>query len=359
MISASGFATRLTPLKNSPRLVVSGTATLCYRMRHWRHRGLGDLHYACCRFLWSSPVRRVCCPGWHGRCNYRDRSDSERFGGVHWWIHCRRQRSSHELLQVVRVSVDHTQRGALANMDRYVTCSHTLSFANDLKLAHYVKIPPRHTFMAQVVATILSTFICTGILNYQMIGIPGVCTPEAANSMTCPGINTFFTASVLWGTIGPKKVFGHGGQYTALMAGWPLGVAIPLLVWCLQRKFPRQKWMRQIHPVLLLSGALNWAPYNLSWTFPTVWIGWLSWIWCKNRFVGFWSKYNFVLSAAFTTGISIAAIIIFFGLDMKGRALDWWGNSVVSQGCETMGEPCPLKQLEPGEYIGPGPGQFH
>ncbi|KAK4447793.1 OPT oligopeptide transporter protein-domain-containing protein [Podospora aff. communis PSN243] len=241
----------------------------------------------------------------------------------------------------------------------YVTCSHTLSFANDLKLAHYVKIPPRHTFMAQVVATILSTFICTGILNYQMTGIPGVCTPDAANSMTCPGINTFFTASVLWGTIGPKKVFGHGGQYTALMVGWPLGVAVPLFVWGVQRTFPKQKWMRQIHPVLLLSGALNWAPYNLSWTFPTVWIGWLSWIWCKNRFVGFWSKYNFVLSAAFTTGISIAAIIIFFGLDMQGRTIDWWGNSVVSQGCETMGEPCPLKQLEPGQYIGPGPGQFH
>ncbi|KAK0649302.1 OPT oligopeptide transporter protein-domain-containing protein [Cercophora newfieldiana] len=239
----------------------------------------------------------------------------------------------------------------------YITCANALSFANDLKLAHYVKIPPRQTFMGQVVATMVSTVICTGILKYQLTSIPGVCTPEAVNSMTCPGVNTFFTASVLWGTIGPKKVFGAGGQYTALLVGWPLGVAIPVIVWALQKRFPSQKWMRQIHPVLLINGALNWAPYNLSWTFPGVWIGWLSWIWCKNRFVGFWSKYNFVLSAAFTCGISVSATIIFFALDMNGHFVDWWGNNVVGQGCE--GKACALKTLNPGEHFGPGPGEFH
>lgn len=90
----------------------------------------------------------------------------------------------------------------------YVTCAHAVWFANDLKLAHYVKIPPRVTFWAQMIATLVSTFVCTGVLNFQMNQIPGVCTPDAPNRFTCPGINTFFTASVLWGTIGPKKVFG-------------------------------------------------------------------------------------------------------------------------------------------------------
>ncbi|MCV5191696.1 OPT/YSL family transporter, partial [Escherichia coli] len=37
----------------------------------------------------------------------------------------------------------------------YVTCAHAVWFANDLKLAHYVKIPPKHTFAAQVVATLV------------------------------------------------------------------------------------------------------------------------------------------------------------------------------------------------------------
>ncbi|KAK0630472.1 OPT oligopeptide transporter protein-domain-containing protein [Bombardia bombarda] len=238
----------------------------------------------------------------------------------------------------------------------YVTCAHALWFANDLKLAHYVKIPPRQTFVAQVIATLASTFICVGVLNFQMNDIPNVCTKDAPNKMTCPGINTFFTASVLWGTIGPKKVFGHKGQYTALMVGWPIGLLLPVLIWYVQRKFPKQKWMRQIHPIVLLYGAIPWAPYNLSYVIPSVWIGWLSWIWCKNRFLGFWAKYNFVLSAAFTTGISVAGIIIFFALGFNDIEVDWWGNSVVSQGCE--GTPCTLRTLAEGEIFGPAPGHF-
>ncbi|KAK3317272.1 OPT oligopeptide transporter protein-domain-containing protein [Cercophora scortea] len=238
----------------------------------------------------------------------------------------------------------------------YVTCAHAVWFANDLKLAHYIKIPPRQTFMAQVVATLVSTFICVGVLNFQMNDIPNVCTKEAPNKMTCPGINTFFTASVLWGTIGPKKVFGVGGQYSALMVGWPFGVVVAVAIWGLQRRFKEQKWMRQIHPIALLAGAINWAPYNLSYVTPSVAIGWLSWIWCKNRFLGFWAKYNFVLSAAFTTGISIAAVVTFFALDWNNVEVDWWGNSVVSMGCED--DPCVLKTLADGEHFGPDPGHF-
>ncbi|KAK5662394.1 hypothetical protein OQA88_8304 [Cercophora sp. LCS_1] len=235
-----------------------------------------------------------------------------------------------------------------------ITCVQTLAFANDLKLAHYVKLPPRHTFMAQVVATVLSTFISTALLDFQLNGIPDVCTDKAPNKMTCPGLHTFFTASIMWGTIGPKKIFGGHGQYKALMAGWPLGAALSLAIWLLQRRLPQQKWLRQVHPVLILYGCALWAPYNLSYVIPSVWISWLSWIWCKNRFVGFWSKYNFVLSAAFSTGIAVSFIIIFFALgDVK---LDWWGNKVVSLGCEDNA--CTLKHLKDGETFGPGPGEY-
>ncbi|KAK3346905.1 OPT oligopeptide transporter protein-domain-containing protein [Lasiosphaeria hispida] len=237
------------------------------------------------------------------------------------------------------------------------TCSSAIFFANDLKLAHYVKIPPRHTFAAQVIGTIISSFVCVAVLNLQMKGIPNVCTKDAPNKMYCPDVNTFFTAAVLWGTIGPKKIFGAGGQYTVLMAGWPIGVAVPLLIWYLRRRFPERKWLRQVQPVVLLYGALVWSPYNLSYVIPSVWMGWLSWIWCKNRFLAFWAKYNFILSAAFASGISIAAVLIFFTLQWNEIEINWWGNNVVYQGCED--KPCVLKKLAPGEVFGPKPGEFH
>lgn len=209
--------------------------------------------------------------------------------------------------------------------------------------------------MAQLIPTVVSTFVCTGVLNFQMNRIPEVCTPEAPNRFTCPGINTFFTASVLWGTIGPVKVFGAGGQYTALLVGFPFGLLLPIALWYLQKKV-KTRWTRQLHPIALLYGPINWAPYNLSYMLPAAWIAWLSWIWCKSRFIGLWSKYNFVLSASFSSGIAIAAIVMFFALQYNGLELSWWGNDITSAGCE--GRACTLLTLKEGGRFGPGPGQF-
>jgi OPT family oligopeptide transporter len=172
----------------------------------------------------------------------------------------------------------------------YITCAHALRFSNDLKLAHYVKIPPKHTFWAQMIATVISSLVCTGVLNFQMNQIEDVCTPTQKDHYTCPGINQFFTAAVLWGTIGPKKVFGRGGQYTALLVGFPIGFLLPFVIYYAQKKFPKQSWLRQTHPVVMLYGAIIWAPYNLSYIWPAVPIGWLSMVYMKKRFLAFWSK---------------------------------------------------------------------
>jgi OPT family oligopeptide transporter len=172
----------------------------------------------------------------------------------------------------------------------YVTCAHAVMFSNDLKLAHYVKIPPRHTFFAQIIATFISTFVCVGVLNFQMTQIEGVCTEDARWKMTCPSVNTFFTASVLWGTVGPSKIFGKNGLYTEVLIGFPLGVVVVLAVWAINKRFPNWTWTRQIHPVAIMYGGIVWAPYNMSYVWPSVPIAYFSWIYLKSRYLGLWSK---------------------------------------------------------------------
>ncbi|CAM1506483.1 Fc.00g061240.m01.CDS01 [Cosmosporella sp. VM-42] len=240
----------------------------------------------------------------------------------------------------------------------YVTCAHALHFSNDLKLAHYLKIPPRFTFWAQMVPTLVSTFVCVGILQYQ-VHLPQVCTENAPFRFYCPGINTFFTAAVLWGTVGPKKMWGVGGQYTATLVGFPLGVVGVVLLWWLSNKFPKNKILRNTHPVVLFSGGLIWAPYNLSYLWPAVPIGWFSWIYLKSRYLGLWSKYNFVLSAAFSAGIAISALVTFFALQYHNIELTWWGNTIPFQGCEgNSSTSCLLETLPGDEYFGPRIGEF-
>lgn len=171
----------------------------------------------------------------------------------------------------------------------YVTCAHALSFSADLKLAHYLKIAPRFTFWAQMVPTLISTFISVAVLQYQ-VHIENICTREAPFRFTCPGPNTFFTAAVFWGTVGPRRIWGVGGQYAVTLIGFPLGIVLVAVIYLLSRKWPKNAIIRNAHPVVMVSGALAWAPYNLIYIWPAVPVAAFSWLYLKKRFLGFWSK---------------------------------------------------------------------
>ncbi|GJD03453.1 OPT oligopeptide transporter [Colletotrichum higginsianum] len=261
----------------------------------------------------------------------------------------------------------------------YVTTAHALDFANDLKLAHYLKIPQRHTFAAQVVAVFVSAFVCTGVMNFQIENIPDLCStavlrrldllnvrgipltelcPTCRNQkdrFTCPGVNTYFTAAVLFGSLGARKVFGSGGIYTALLSAFPVGFAVPFIFYFFQRKFPRTHWFSKIHPVMILSGGISWSPYNIAYMWPAVLPGWVSMVYLRQRYLAFWSKYNYVLSAAFSTAIAIAGVIIFFAVSYHGFEINWWGNDSES-GCEATA--CTRLALPKGEYFGPRIGTY-
>ncbi|KKA27173.1 hypothetical protein TD95_004305 [Thielaviopsis punctulata] len=238
----------------------------------------------------------------------------------------------------------------------YVTCAQALSFSADQKLMHYLKVAPRFTFWAQMVPTLISTFICVGVLQYQ-INIDKVCTADAPFRFTCPGINTFFTAAVLWGTVGPRKIWGKGGQYVATLLGFPLGVVLVLIFYFLGRRFPKSTFLRSVHPVVLLNGALLWSPYNLTYMWPAVPVAAFSWLYIKKRFLGLWSKYNYVLSAAFSCGVALSGIFIFFALQLPEVEVSWWGNNAIYKGWENGSYT--HKTLSPGEYFGPRMGDFH
>jgi OPT family small oligopeptide transporter len=176
----------------------------------------------------------------------------------------------------------------------YVTCAHALSFSADLKLAHYLKIAPRFTFWAQMVPTLISTFISIAVLQYQ-VHIENVCTKNAPFRFTCPGPNTFFTAAVLWGTVGPKKIWGVGGQYAITLIGFPFGVLLVVAFWVMSRRWPKNAIVRNAHPVVMMGGALSWAPYNMAYLWPAVPVAAFSWLYLKKRFIGFWSKVRSII----------------------------------------------------------------
>lgn len=50
------------------------------------------------------------------------------------------------------------------------------TYSSDLKMAHYMKIPPRTTFWCQIIATIWATFVQIAVMNWTLGNIPNCCT---------------------------------------------------------------------------------------------------------------------------------------------------------------------------------------
>lgn len=56
----------------------------------------------------------------------------------------------------------------------YICCTQALGFAQDMKLGHYMKVPPRSMFFAQLVAGVWSAVVQIAVMNWALVNIPDV-----------------------------------------------------------------------------------------------------------------------------------------------------------------------------------------
>lgn len=72
-----------------------------------------------------------------------------------------------------------------------------LYFAMDMKLGHYLKIPPRTLFFAQGLATVLGALTQTGVTLWMLGNVSGICDEDQPNGFSCPQGRTVFSSSVV------------------------------------------------------------------------------------------------------------------------------------------------------------------
>lgn len=124
----------------------------------------------------------------------------------------------------------------------FITANQAISFAGDLKLGHYMKVPPRLMFSVQVVGAIIAAIWVTLIQDWMLNNIEDICTPGQAQGFRCPGSTSFATASIIWGAIGPRRLFSPGAPYSALLWFFPIGILAPIPFYLAARKWPLSFW---------------------------------------------------------------------------------------------------------------------
>lgn len=216
----------------------------------------------------------------------------------------------------------------------YITNYQAVTFAQDMKLGHYMKVAPRLLFAAQFIATIWGSIVQVGVLRWSYGAIDNLCERGQASGYTCPNGRVFFNASVIWGAIGPLRTFGNGAIYNQILFFFLLGF-LPVVNWLVLKKWPNSKIRWLNWPVFFTgTGYIPPAtPYNYS-TYCIV--GMFFGVFIKKKYTHWWFKYNYSLSAGLDIGLAYSLMIIFLCLSLTNTSFpSWWGNNVVNSTLDT------------------------
>ncbi|XP_072970553.1 oligopeptide transporter 1-like [Typha angustifolia] len=212
----------------------------------------------------------------------------------------------------------------------YISMAQALGFLGDFKLGHYMKIPPRAMFWAQLVGTIVASTVHFMTAWWLLSTVESICDVNnlpPGSPWTCPGDDVFYNASIIWGVVGPLRMFGKLGLYSKLNYFFLLGLLSPIPVWLLARLYPDKEWIKLISMPILLGGASGLLPARsvnfIMWGI----VGILFNYFIYNRYKKWWLRHNYVLAAALDAGIAFMGVLTFLALGYFNiYGMDWWGG---------------------------------
>ncbi|OSX63077.1 hypothetical protein POSPLADRAFT_1066013 [Postia placenta MAD-698-R-SB12] len=227
----------------------------------------------------------------------------------------------------------------------YISMYQALQFASDMKLGHYMKIPkivlillsptsPRPMFWGQVVATVIAGTVQLGVQSWMFHNIPDMCTPNQKDGFVCPSTEVFGTASIVWGVIGPSRQFTSGQIYHGLVFFFLVGAFCPLISYFFSMRWPNSI-LKYVNFPVIFNGPTQIPPATAVNYVPWTIVGFIFNYVIRRRHFSWWTKYNYILSAAMDSGVAVAIILIYFCLQYpqngtigQNTIQTWWGNTV-------------------------------
>ncbi|KAF9126693.1 hypothetical protein BGW39_006440 [Mortierella sp. 14UC] len=210
-------------------------------------------------------------------------------------------------------------------------CNFLLS---DLKLGHYMKIPPRSMFVGQLwgtlVGSVFNYLTMLLIIDSQRDALTGV-KPDPNGLWTGNRVQIFWGSGLIYGALGPAKMFSLTGKYWFVYIGFLIGFFVPAIQWALSKKYPNSGW--GTINIAIVAGGMGAFSNGYA-------VGVISSLVVCIIFQGYlyryrnswWKKYVYILSAALDTGAAFTGLVVFLFLGgglspkMAVEIPSWWGN---------------------------------
>ncbi|KAI8801477.1 OPT oligopeptide transporter protein-domain-containing protein [Cladochytrium replicatum] len=210
----------------------------------------------------------------------------------------------------------------------YLASYQCLALISDLKLGLYMKIPWRALFAAQFYGTLLGSLVNYAVMKILILSVDditqyareGIADDEQWSARLT---QIFFTASVIWGAIGPMRIFARGSPYEVTNWFFLIGAILPIPFWLLHKKYPKAGFAYVNWPIILNSAPFagqNGANTILSPLIVSIVSQW----WVRSRHPKWYEKYNFILSAALDAGAMFMSVLIFVVLTSNNVQYKFW-----------------------------------
>ncbi|KAL7747937.1 OPT superfamily [Sorochytrium milnesiophthora] len=199
-------------------------------------------------------------------------------------------------------------------------CGAVITLLQDLKIGHYMKVPPRHMFIAQMYSQIIAVFVCYGTLLQWCTDehVDWVLNPDSHksdpvankwNSQT--GYATYFSASLLWGAMGPLRFFFTSYAPLAI-AAFVVGTVMPVFLKLAYEYVGGPiPWSLINAPIILtVAGAGGYQSGVIMSILSSLFFQ----FYMYRRHTKWWQRYNYVLSVALDTGTALMGIVTGYAL---------------------------------------------
>lgn len=218
----------------------------------------------------------------------------------------------------------------------YISMAQGLQFVSDLKLGHYMKVPPRSMFWAQFMGTVIAGLVNLGTAQWLLDTRPNICNEDLDPDFSCPNSQVFYSASVIWGVIAPDRMFGPSSIYNAVNYFFLIGFVLPIPFYFLKKRFPNT-WLDYLHIPIILAATGMMPPARPYHYFNWLIVGAIFQFYMRKYHSAWHLRYTYVMSAAFDTGVAFTGLLCFAIFTSRNVSMPaWWGTDV---GCPLQNSP--------------------
>lgn len=196
-------------------------------------------------------------------------------------------------------------RYPVANMMFTLYGSNALSQAilmlGDLKLAQYAKLPPRATFTAQmmgtVVGAILNWVMMNSIIKAQREVLLSV---EGTNIWSGQLVQSYNAQAIAWGGTS-DEIFGRHGVYWMVPMGLLVGCFAPVPFWLIHKFYPKLR-LDYLNTFIICTW-LGWLSVGInSGSLPYLMFGFVAQGFIRRYRPVLFAKWNLIVAAAIAGG---------------------------------------------------------